>query len=114
MTYTQVWDVMKNQPHDGIIQRDEDGAFIPFDEGNKDYQEYLDWLDEGNEPAPPPAQPTFPIEEPPPPDIMEVHAQVQDIDARLSDLESQVTHVQETADKISRLTINSGSGVKNG
>jgi hypothetical protein len=60
MTYTQVWDHMKNQVHDSIIVRDEDGAFIPFDEANIDYQDYLAWLDEGNEPTPyaPPAKET--------------------------------------------------------
>ena len=51
MTYTQVWDYMNNQPHDGIIQRDEDGAFIPMDPDNVDCQEYLAWLDKGNEPT---------------------------------------------------------------
>jgi hypothetical protein len=57
MTYTQVWDAMNNKPHDSIIVRDEDGAFIPFDEANRDYQDYLAWLDEGNAPTPytPPA-----------------------------------------------------------
>ena len=34
------------------IQRLSDTAFIPFDPGNKDYQEYLAWLAEGNEPLP--------------------------------------------------------------
>jgi hypothetical protein len=52
MTYTCVWDHTRNQPHDGMIQRDEDGAFIPFDPANVDYQKYLAWLDEGNEPTP--------------------------------------------------------------
>ena len=28
-----------------------DSAFIPFDESNSDYQQYLAWLAEGNEPA---------------------------------------------------------------
>ena len=30
---------------EGIIQRLSDGVFIPFSEGNKDYQQYLKWLD---------------------------------------------------------------------
>ena len=34
------------------VRRDEDGAVIPFDPDNIDYQEYLAWLDEGNEPTP--------------------------------------------------------------
>jgi hypothetical protein len=51
MTYTQVWDHMKNQVSDQMIVRDEDGAFIPFDPDNVDYQEYMTWLAEGNEPA---------------------------------------------------------------
>jgi hypothetical protein len=83
MTYT-----LTSEPN--TIIRDEDGAFIPFDEANVDYVEYLWWLDEGNTPNPPPADPTPPMEEPPPPDIVEVHAQVQDIDARLTDLETSL------------------------
>jgi hypothetical protein len=57
MTYTQVWDAIQGQVSDQMIQRDKDGAFIPFDEANIDHQEYLAWLDEGNEPkaATPPA-----------------------------------------------------------
>ena len=52
MTYTLT-------EHANTIVRDEDGAiFIPTDPDNVDYQDYLAWLDEGNEPnayTPPPA-----------------------------------------------------------
>ena len=34
------------------VQRLSDNAFIPFDGGNRDYQEYLEWLEKGNTPEP--------------------------------------------------------------
>ena len=34
------------------IKRIADNAFIPFDPANIDYQAYLAWLAEGNEPEP--------------------------------------------------------------
>ena len=34
------------------IERLSDNAFIPFDPANKDYQEYLKWLELGNTPLP--------------------------------------------------------------
>jgi hypothetical protein len=35
-----------------VIIRLSDMAYIPFDEANTDYQQYLEWLSEGNEPLP--------------------------------------------------------------
>lgn len=39
-----------------MVRRVADQAFIPFDPANRDYQEYLAWIAEGNEPDPAPLQ----------------------------------------------------------
>jgi hypothetical protein len=65
MTYTQAWNHMTNDVHDSIIIRDEDGAFIPFDDANIDYIEYKKWLGKGNNPKPfeaPPVQQEEPVQ----------------------------------------------------
>jgi hypothetical protein len=41
-----------NQQQTCVVIRTTDGAFIPFDPDNTDYQAYLKWLDEGNTPQP--------------------------------------------------------------
>lgn len=51
----------------GVVVRDEDGAFIPFDPDNMDYQAYLAWLDKGNKPTPS-TQPAPPTETQPAPE----------------------------------------------
>jgi len=40
------------QTEPSSIIRISDGAYIPFDLANTDYQEYLKWLEEGNTPLP--------------------------------------------------------------
>ena len=42
----------KLQENDQIVLRVADNAFIPFDPANTSYQEYLEWLAQGNEPEP--------------------------------------------------------------
>lgn len=49
--------LMFGQTQPSCVIRIADNAFIPFDPANTDYQEYLKWLAEGNEPLPADAQP---------------------------------------------------------
>jgi len=49
--YKKLNDLITNQEAD-VILRLSDNASIPKDKANTDYQEYLEWLDEGNTPEP--------------------------------------------------------------
>jgi len=42
----------KLQQFGNCIKRLSDGVFIPINEANTDYQQYLAWLAEGNTPLP--------------------------------------------------------------
>jgi hypothetical protein len=49
MSYKKTKDSEGNV-RDDQIRRKSDGAWIPFDPENKDYQEYLEWVAAGNTP----------------------------------------------------------------
>jgi hypothetical protein len=43
--------LLTNQPSN-VVYRIQDETWIPFDPANTDYQAYLKWVAEGNEPLP--------------------------------------------------------------
>ena len=49
--YKKVNNLIENKGTE-VILRTTDNAYIPFDPANTDYQEYLEWLAEGNQPEP--------------------------------------------------------------
>jgi hypothetical protein len=53
MNYQYLWDYSTEAIANNCIRRLPDGAIIPFDPLNIDYQAYLRWLDAGNTPLPP-------------------------------------------------------------
>ena len=44
--------ITQSQTEHTTVQRLSDNAFIPFDPVNTDYQAYLKWVAEGNQPEP--------------------------------------------------------------
>jgi len=47
-TYKHLKDIITGTTATDVILRKEDNACVPIDEKNKDYQEYLAWVAEGN------------------------------------------------------------------
>jgi hypothetical protein len=52
-TYQYLLDPMTGELATNCIRRLPDGAIVPYDAANSDYQAYLAWRKEGNEPLPP-------------------------------------------------------------
>ena len=48
--YKKLIDPITKQDSTNQIKRLSDAAVIPFDPANTDYQEYLEWIAEGNTP----------------------------------------------------------------
>ena len=49
LNYKNMYKITQNNNCILLIEKN---SFIPFDSANTDYQEYLKWLSEGNEPLP--------------------------------------------------------------
>lgn len=52
MSYTEVLDPLTRAASKVLVHRDADGAAIPADPDNRDWQAYQDWLVAGNAPTP--------------------------------------------------------------
>lgn len=85
--YQLINDRITKQPRNGV-RRVVDGAWIPNDPRNTDWQRYQEWLAAGNTPLVPPPVP--PIEPVPRPDINEIARNLRDLEDRLTAVEEEI------------------------
>tara|TARA_B100000131_G_C18056635_1_gene588709 strand:+ start:1174 stop:1350 length:177 start_codon:yes stop_codon:yes gene_type:complete len=55
ITYQKIKDPITSEEEKAIVKKDSNDiadSYIPFDPENKDYQEYLAWVADGNTPDP--------------------------------------------------------------
>lgn len=90
MEYRQIWDPLTSAVSTRMIERVDDGAFIPINPANRDYRAFEQWLAEGNSISPPLPAPPGPAPLPEP-DIREMEQTIRDIEERL-------THVEDLVD----------------
>jgi hypothetical protein len=50
--YQEIKNIFDEAAPSQMIKRISDSAFIPFDLANRDFQEYLAWIEAGNTPLP--------------------------------------------------------------
>jgi hypothetical protein len=88
--------------NENTVLRVLDSAYIPNDPANRDYQEYLAWLADGNTPDPAPPPP-----EPPPPAPLELPADpTDDMHATTKGyVDSEITAVTARIDAIERTLV---------
>ena len=60
--YTRLHDAITGKVRQGCVRREVDGAIIPADPLNADWQTYRAWVEAGNDPRDPPAPASPPPE----------------------------------------------------
>ena len=71
------------------VKRLADGAYIPFADGNRDYEEYKNWLSEGNTPEP---------------EFTEEELAQQELEAKIAEAKAEIARQLET------LTVTTANG----
>jgi hypothetical protein len=83
--YRETWSTLHNGIHPDAVVRESDGAWIPRDEGNMDWREYVEWKGKGNKLSPATNQPP-----PTPPgiDLADLVKRIEALEGRVKELGS--------------------------